>query len=287
MTRWLSLVVWTCTCAPDPSPEDSPTEGELSALIYNVQGLPDVLSESVRPTPERMALISPLLDEWDIVLIQEDFDPDNHALLVAEATHPVREWFDARLSPERAYGSGLSQLSRAGQLVSVTQEHYTACNGVFDGASDCLASKGFQILRLSLGGAEIDIYDTHHEAGSGPEDIAARSAQFDQVIASIDGYSASRAVLFGGDTNLSWDDPEDVPLLQRYADAGLRDACTEVSCPQTDHIDRFLLRDGDDLALTVTEWSSPEGFSDPQGGELSDHPPIAARLRWTILAPAP
>lgn len=281
LSPWLAALACACNTPDGAEPSETPTEGQLSALTYNVQGLPDALSESTRPTAERMTLISPLLERYDLALLQEDFDPENHELLVAEATHPVREHFDTLVSPERVYGSGLSQLARGATLVEVFEEHYTACNGVLDGASDCLASKGFLILRLSLGGAEIDVYDTHHEAGSGLEDIDARGVQVDQVIASIEGRSAGRAVLFGGDTNLRWSDPDDAPLLQRYADAGLRDVCTELDCPETDHIDRFLMRDGDDLALTALGWESPGDFfegDDP----LSDHPPIVAQIGWSL-----
>jgi endonuclease/exonuclease/phosphatase family metal-dependent hydrolase len=280
-TRILALAPIVVGCTPRPvEPPAAPTSGTFTALTYNVQGLPDALTDSDRPTEERMVRISPLLDGYDVVLVQEDFDPAYHALLVSEATHPTAAWFDAIVAPDRVYGSGLASLARVGERVDVFQEHYTTCSGVLDGASDCLASKGFLVLRLSLGGAELDVYDTHHEAGGGPEDLAARSAQVDQVLASMETLSEGRAVLLGGDTNLRWSDPEDVPLLQRYADAGLRDACDEVGCPEPDHIDRFLLRDGPDLALNVSAWGVPPEFVDELGEDLSDHPPISATFRW-------
>ena len=265
---------------PTPTPTPTATSGAFTALTYNVQGLPDALSDAERPTPERMERIGPLLGEYDLALLQEDFDPDNHALLTDAAPHPDRSWFDDLYTEERVYGSGLAVLSGVGTLVEIFEEHYTTCNGVFDSSSDCLASKGFQVVRIAIGGAEIDIYNTHHEAGGGEDDEIARAAQVDQVLASMADRSAGRAIVFGGDTNLRFDDPPDAVLLERYLAAGLRDACREVGCAEDDHIDRFMVADSDALRLTVTGWDRPAVFVDEDGADLSDHPPIVATIAW-------
>jgi hypothetical protein len=69
--------------------------GELSALAYNVAGLPEGLSGSSPAT--NMPYISPLLNDYDLVLVQEDWlTPPNppfglrvyHDLLAAQARHP-------------------------------------------------------------------------------------------------------------------------------------------------------------------------------------------------------
>ena len=96
------------------------------------------------------------------------------------------------------------------------------------------------------------------------------------------GRSAGRAIVFMGDLNLRWSDEEDVPALEAYADAGLRGACDEVGCVEPDHIDQFLLRDSDDLQLTVESWSREEHFVDEDGVDLSDHPAIAVTVGWTV-----
>jgi len=258
------------------------TEGTLSALTYNVHGLPDVITGD--DGNARMQAISPLLDRFDIVGLQETFDPDKHALLTADAHHQVQTWFDDKVEDSRVYGSGLAVLARA-ELVEVFTEHYRQCNGLLDDSSDCLASKGFQVVRLRLGGpggAELDVYNTHHEAGGSEDDELARSDQVSQVLESIAGRSAGRAILYLGDTNLRPSDPPDAVELQRYAEAGLRDACLEVACPETDHIDRFLLRDSDALALQVTAWANEAAFFDADGVPLSDHPAISTELSWSL-----
>ena len=254
--------------------------GSFRVLTYNVAGLPTGLASHPRPTDDRMAEISPMLADYDLIGLQEDFTDSGHALLYEAPEHPVRTWFSDVFAPERAYGSGLGQLSRVGEQVELFEEHYTQCHGVIDGSSDCLASKGFQTLRLSFGGAELDFVNTHHEAGGGVEDEAARTTQVDQVMASLSGRSADRAVIFVGDLNMKWSDPPDAIELQRYVDSGMRNSCEELACPEPDRIDQIWVRDSDDLKLTVSDWAVEERFVDGDGLDLSDHEAIGLTVHW-------
>ena len=92
--------------------------------------------------------------------------------------------------------------------------HFEACHGTVDGASDCLASKGFQWLVLDLGGEPLHLYNTHMEAGGGPEDEAARASHVSQLVTHIQANATDEAIVFIGDTNLHPDDPIDVPLIE-------------------------------------------------------------------------
>jgi len=275
----ISLLL-ACTGAT-PTPPAPPTSGALRMLTYNVQGLPDPLTESERPGLERMPAIAPLLDDYDIVGLQEDFIEENHALLT-DTAHAEKHWFSALVEPDRVYGSGLSLLSNM-ESIDYTETHYSQCNGVLDGSSDCLASKGFQRMTVVLGTTEVDIINTHHEAGGGPDDDAARRSQVLEVIDAIDA-NPDRAVIFLGDTNLRYSDAEDVDDLALYTDAGLRDACTEVGCPEPDHIDRFMVRDAPGIALSVDQWiNDAPRFDFPEGDPMSDHPAIVIELSWENL----
>jgi endonuclease/exonuclease/phosphatase family metal-dependent hydrolase len=265
------LLVAACTDGHEPS-------GLLSMLTYNVQGLPDPLTDSDRPGTERMPAIATLLEPYDVVGLQEDFIEENH-LLLTDTSHPERRWFSAKTSSEKAFGSGLSALSRP-TITAYVEIHYEQCHGILDGASDCLASKGFQVATLDLGGVLLDVINTHHEAGGGPLDIAARESQVEQVIAALDARP-DRAVVFLGDMNLRPSDPDDQPALARYASVGLRDACAEVACPEDNHIDQIYVRDGADLTLTVEQWNNVDPtFRFAEGDPMSDHPPISAIVRW-------
>ena len=258
-----------------------PSSGTLTLLTYNVQGLPDPLTESDRPGLERMEAIRPLLEAYDVVAVQEDFDAEKHAALTATA-HPEKVWFARKVDENRVYGAGLSILATP-ERAAYEEVHYARCHGVTDGASDCLASKGFQRLTVTVGGVPLDLVNTHHEAGGGPDDVAARESQVDQVIDALDDRP-DRAVILLGDLNLRPSDVEDLPLLTRYADAGLVDGCDATACNEPDHIDRILARDGEALALTFSTWENVDpAFRFAEGDPMSDHPPIAVTVTWEVV----
>jgi len=231
-----------------------------------------------------MERIAPLLKAWDWVGLQEDWDGDNHETLVEQTDHTTKLWFDATVSADRYYGSGLSVLAEH-PAVEVVNTHYSTCSGTLDGASDCLASKGFQAVRIQVGAGTIDLYNTHFEAGGGEEDNLARSTQVGEVIDALNGWSAGHAIVFTGDFNLRASDPEDLPELERLeSTAGLIDACASVDCDEADHIDKVYVRDGENMKLTVQSWSNESAaFLDEEGTDLSDHPPISAEVSWAVV----
>ena len=277
MERTVLLMAMLACCAKT---EPGPTEGELSVLTYNVHGLPALITGD--DTNGRMEQIAPLLNDFDVVGAQEDFTDEGHALLDAVATHPYRRRFDDKVDDGRAYGSGLSVFSQFPEL-DFSQVHYQACNGTIDAASDCLASKGFQTIRLELAaGVELDLYNSHLEAGGGAEDYAAKEVHVDQLIESMNGWSAGRAVVFLGDTNLK-DNEEGTPIMSRWlSEAGLSDSCESVECPEPGRIDRILFRDGSGVDVRISEWAVEQQFFDANGVPLSDHDAISATVEWSL-----
>lgn len=273
-------------CACSGSSEDTgtpvslPDSGELSVLSYNVHGLPDAVTNTSSPGVERMQQISPLLNTFDVIGLQEVFTPENHDAVLADTEHELVQTFNTPLDSSRAYGAGLEVLSRVGAHVGTEDTFYDACNGILDGASDCLASKGFQQVTLDLGDAKITFFNTHHEAGGGDEDEAARWVQVEQVLEALAALPSDHAVIYVGDFNMRETDPMDVAPLQAYADAGLRNLCHELDCDEPDRIDRIHLRDSDTLSLTGLEWWVAPEFVDSDGTDLSDHDAIAGRVRW-------
>jgi hypothetical protein len=263
----LALLLFACT-------EPPPSEGGFLALTYNVAGLPEGISGS---HPERNTpLISPLLNSYDLVLVQEDFV--YHAELAASATHPYRS--EPMTDPERFFGDGLNRFS-AFPLGPLTRIRWEACHGTIENASDCLADKGFSVCEVSVAeDLALLVYNHHAEAGGGEEDVAARTDGFAQLGAHIEQNAGDRAVLVAGDTNLHGLDPDDEPILtDLFATTDLADACRTLSCGD-DRIDRFLFRSGSDLVLTPTEWDVAEEFVDEDGWPLSDHEATRARFRW-------
>lgn len=270
------LTILACNSATD-SP--GPSSGSLAVLSYNVHGLPPTITGD--DTDGRIAQIAPLLVGYDLIGLQEVWDADNANTLISAANLETVENFDDALS-DRVYGAGLVGLANVAEL-DLLEQHYEGCVGVVDHASDCLASKGFQVLRLELSdGAELDFYNTHLEAGSGDEDNVVRAAQVDDLIAAMNGWSADRAILFVGDTNLSGDDPIDTPEIDRWmAATGLSNVCDLLDCPEPERIDRVLIRSGSGLTLTAEDWRVEPQYVDMAGTPLSDHDPIYAKLGWS------
>lgn len=277
--RWNVLLLLMACTADDPVPGS----GSLRVLSYNVHGLPPAITGD--DTAGRLDQIGGLLDGWDAVGLQEDFDDANHQVMVDQTAYPHTERFDAIVDEQRVYGSGLSFLSTLA-VDDRHEEHFTQCVGVIDSSSDCLASKGFQMVRLSLAdGLTIDVYNSHFEAGGGLDDVAARASQVDQIIAAMQTVSEGRAVLFLGDTNLHGDDPVDQIQVERwFAETGLQDLCDALSCPEPGRIDRIAFRSGAGLQVRAEHWSVADGFFDPGGVPLSDHDPISGVVRWEETA---
>jgi hypothetical protein len=161
-------------CGPRPL-----AGGEFLALSYNVAGLPEGLSGShpLTNTP----IISPLLNAYDVVVVQESWqtpDPNplaplrvHHELLVADADHPYKSvplpqpiYTDPR-RPGAILSDGLAVFSRF-PFTGVDHDPWATC---WPSAADCLALKGFMVARTTVSpGVTVDIYDLHMEAGGDP-----------------------------------------------------------------------------------------------------------------------
>jgi hypothetical protein len=302
---------------PGPSTTAGGASGELSVLSYNVAGLPQEIS-SENPS-EHIPLISPLLNEYDVVLTQEDFDwwqpaldgldfVHYHERLRAEATHeyrtsrhpgPEAAGLDPATRPDLNVGDGLGIMSRAPfqdrePLEDEVRVAWQGCFGGFDtsdgGAADCLAMKGFAMVTVGLAdGAAVDVYTLHAEAGGTPEDQRLQDEDFELLADYIDEHSAGHAVIIGGDTNLhtNSDHPDgsdgaDDEIWARFLErTGLTDACQALACAETDAIDKIALRSGGGVTLTPTSHDFPrDRFTAPDGDDLSDHPPLVVTLEW-------
>ncbi|MEZ5140101.1 MAG: endonuclease/exonuclease/phosphatase family protein [Acidimicrobiales bacterium] len=285
--------------------------GELSLLSYNVAGLPQEISKE-HPSVN-IPKISPLLEPFDVVLTQEDFDwwkPGGlaettdfvhyHERLRADVTHEFRTErhpgpeavgidIDAD-RPNMELGDGLGVLSRL-PIGEVDRVPWTGCFGEFDsGASDCLAMKGFLHTTLELAdGVTVDLYDLHGEAGGGDEDQALQADDFEQLAAYIAEHSEGRAILLAGDTNLHTDldhedggDGADVEIWQTFLEAtGLTDSCTATDCDDEGRIDKVAFRSGGGVELEARSHEfQGETFVDEQGDDLSDHQPLEVVIGW-------
>jgi hypothetical protein len=292
------------------SAPDTPTveTGTFRALSYNVAGLPEPLSGS--DSDVNSPLISPLLNGYDLVLLQEDWvDPDpplagidfHHDDIVSAVTHPYRSvpappplGTDPR-RPTALVADGLNLLS-VFPFGEVRRVMWDGCFGGPDtsdgGAGDCLSQKGFMVTTVSLApGVEVDVYNLHAEAGATRTDQDLSAAQFDQLADYIETNSAGRAVVLGGDTNLHTDDThpdswgEDGSIWRRFLErTGLRDVCDVVRCGDDGHsIDKFAFRSGGGLTLEPRSHRfERDVFVRPSDGQpLSDHDALRVDFTWS------
>jgi endonuclease/exonuclease/phosphatase family metal-dependent hydrolase len=281
-----SLLTTSCSSS---EPEAAVT-GTFSVLTYNVAGLPEGISGShpAANTPQ----MSPLLNDYDVVLVQEDFA--YHRDLVSAAEHPYQSTPDAG---QASLGDGLNLLSQL-PFEDLTRTRWQDCFGELDAGSDCLTPKGFFVTRLEIApGAFVDLYDLHADAGRSPSDAEARSANFDQLRAAIEANSQGNAVIVTGDFNerYSYGDQTLSTLLD---DTGLKDVWVELergsvlppspsevaaACETDDanlsceRIDKVLYRSSPEITLMPIDYRVDSArFVDTAGQPLSDHPPVVA-----------
>jgi endonuclease/exonuclease/phosphatase family metal-dependent hydrolase len=264
-------------------------EGSFTVLTYNVAGLPEGISGS-RPaalTP----LISPLLNDYDIVNVQEDFN--YHHLLIKDVRHPYKSNFMAPVP----HGDGLNLFSNF-PFTDFTRKKWDACFG-----TDCLTPKGFTYCRIELDyEVYIDLYNVHCNAGSGEADLAARRNNIIQLCKFIDRHSAGNAALIMGDMNCRYTRTRDT--IREVLNRGFKDVWIElirdgivptqdgnslsdcsINSTNTDCevVDKIYYRSNDKIELIPLEFDiQREKFSLPSGEWLSDHMPIYTKFRYVL-----
>lgn len=276
-----------------PTAEGCALAGEFLLLNYNVAGLPQGISGS---DPEvNMPLIGPLLNGYDLVLLQESWqtpDPNPlaplrvyHEILRALIDHPYESipaphpLGQDPSRPTAILSDGLNRFSRF-PMETVLREAWDGCHTT---SADCLAFKGFSMARTSFApGVVVDVYNLHMEAGGAPEDDALRDAAVTQVLDFMALHSTGRAVIVAGDFNLHVEDEPDATQYQRLIDeGGLIDTCAFLSCPGPFQIEKVLFRDGAGADLTALTWSLEDSVFVREDLEpLSDHPALAVRFAW-------
>lgn len=267
------------TATPAPVGTQVVARGTFKALTYNVAGLPQGISAS-QPVANHPQ-ISPLLNAYDLVLVQEDFA--YHNLLKASATHPIQ-------TPELTgystfMGDGLNAFSKI-PLANLARTKWIDCNGWINQSNDCLASKGFFFSTIEpQPGLVIHLYDLHADAGRSGADINARKSQFRQLADAILALSKGHAVIVTGDTNLKTPkEPLDEQILVDFLRVtGLKDAARTLQAPET--IDRFMFRNSanGEVELEAKKWRYADEMIDKAGLPLSDHEGVNVDFEWRLV----
>lgn len=253
---------------------------EFSVLTYNVQARP-----WFDETKEKFAGISPLLNRFDIVGLQELFKDHHRAW--AQADHPVKVYHSRLKHSFKIVGSGLSNMGNF-PLVETKAINFDAL-GEFQNKP---ASKGVLMTRFNILGMMVDVYNTHIEAGKSPEALQARIGQGDEIIAFVKENSPpEHSVIFVGDWNMrpsrgpedleeNKDNPRVITFDRIVRELNFKDASDEVVGPTETDIDRILFRAGTDHNLDVLSWQKDDpDFYFENGDNLSDHDPVFSTFR--------
>lgn len=251
-------------------------ETELSILTYNVAGLPQQFSK-VNPQ-QNIPKISPLLNSYDIVLVQENFIFQYG--LFKETEHPFRLPEIQSEEENTLNKNGLSSLSIFPIDRTYSQQWYK-CNGVLTEGYDCLTPKGFTVAEYEImPGIWIDIYNLHTDAGDSAADTSVREAQIEQLTALLRIRSPYKAVIVAGDTNLNL--AEQYLFEKLLREGGLQDSCATLKCPEPYLLDKILYKSSPWIRLEPTDWHLPTNFIDAQGEPLSDHVPVMVNFKITL-----
>ncbi|MFD5428190.1 endonuclease/exonuclease/phosphatase family protein [Streptomyces sp. NPDC127084] len=266
--------------------------GTFNVLSYNVAGLPEPLSGS--DPAKNTKLISPRLNAYDVVNVQEDFAYDDD--LRKYDQHPYRTKASAKgWIFGVPFSDGLNSFTDFKQN-NLVRKDWDKCTG-----TNCLTPKGFSYVQLELpGGAKLDLYNAHMNAGSGSEkELRVRRDNTRQLSEYIQKHSAGNAVIVMGDMNSRYTRSGDIIRALRD-DNGFTDAWVELinggKTPDIDDnaktcktetscevIDKIFYRSGAGVELKATYYNNEYGaFLDSDGKQLSDHNPATARFTYTI-----
>ncbi len=152
---------------------------------------------------------------------------------------------------------------------------------------DALKHKG--VMRAELvrdSGPSVWLYITHLQAGHGKANAAVREQQVEELLAFVAEHDAPSILL--GDFNADAQDPEDQPLLDRLAGAGLIDVASALQRPEGTYpgdgrrYDRIFLSAGGGWELVperVEVIRYDEDPATPAPAFFSDHQPLRATIR--------
>ena len=270
-------------------------DNTFTVLSLNVAGLPAILSSGDPAT--NTVKISPLLDNYDIVSVQEDFA--YHDELVSEITELV---YQTEHSGNVPLGDGMNIFSKY-PIYEERRYEWEDRHGLIEDGADQLTPKGILFTSIEIAdGYFIDVYDIHTDADCDEESLEARRSNMNQLAELIQERSVGRAVIVIGDTNSRYTRAEDNFEEAVLETCGLTDPWVEFKCGGVapadgealfdwenvnsgghEVVDKIWYRSGKNVELTALSYDLlATEFTDENGEQLSDHYPITATFEYTL-----
>ncbi len=274
-----------------PVEETDEADGSFKAMCYNVAGLPEGVSGS---HPELYtSLISPLLNDFNIVHVQEDFC--YHDSLVLYNMHP----YTSPPAPCVPNGDGLNTFSDY-PFYNFTRIPWDDCGG-----TDCLTPKGFSFSQIAIeDDVLVTFYNVHCNAGSSEVDLAARRNNITQLINHINQHALGEPIVLMGDFNCRYTRAGDdirllldigfsdlwIDLIREGSVPDLGDSlkdCPADTGPTCETVDKIFYRNNSQVELTPIFYQRGDDTDFLYNGvdtlPLSDHAPLFATFEYRKL----
>ncbi|OUM60347.1 hypothetical protein PIROE2DRAFT_46344, partial [Piromyces sp. E2] len=267
-------------------------DGSFTILSYNVGGLPAIISSS--SPAEYTHQISPKLNKYDIVNVQEDFGYND------ELTSAIQFPYKTDFSGNVPFGDGLMTFSKFPLCVS-TRVAWKDTHGFITDGADQMIPKGFLYSSIEIKpGYFIDIYNLHTDADTDEGSLAARRSNMAQLAEYINNRSAGKAVIVFGDTNSRYtregDNFDETVLIPcNLKDAWIQNVMGGVAPVKGDSlmvdqlgqkgevVDKIWFRSGRNIDINAATFELLQTeFTDANGNQLSDHYPITSRIDYKL-----
>ncbi|MCE7067002.1 endonuclease [Dyadobacter sp. CY326] len=268
------------------------TEGEFSAISYNIAGLPSIICSAKTPRAASIAAIGQRLESFDIVHVQEDFNYHSQ-LYDNDDVHNFRTETKGAIP----FGDGLNTLSKF-PISEVVRVKWNDCTG-----ADCMTPKGFTYSRIQVAlNVFIDFYNVHSNAYNTLHAASARRQNIRQLSEYIKKNSAGNAVILMGDLNgrygfffdnihiLSSENELEDAWITHKNDGKRPEALKIIPASNilnltdsSETIDKIFFRSSPTIEIKATSYSFVNQlFNNNEGLPLSDHHPVSAQFSWRI-----
>lgn len=267
-------------------------DGYFKIISYNVGGLPEIISSS-KPS-KYTKLISPRLNKYDIVNVQEDFGYNDDLISLME--HEYRTEFSGNVP----FGNGLMTFSKY-PLFNYRRLKWKDTHGFIVDGADQMIPKGFTYNSVEIKpGFSIDIYNIHTDADTDEKSMACRRSNMAQLGEFIKNASAGKAVIVFGDTNSRYtregDDFDKLVVNPcNLTDAWIQNIMKGEIPPKGpprmvddlgelgEVVDKIWFRSGKNIELNATTFKLHlTGWTDKDGKQLSDHYPITSNIGYIL-----
>ena len=231
----------------------------LNIISFNIHGF---------KTNKISAKVNKIIDkiqDFDLFFIQENWVYDNLFL---------KKIFNHNLifgnkKNKTIYDSGLTiGYTKAFKLIKQEEILFDQCNGIIFQGADCLASKGFILLRLNYNSQIIDVYNTHLDSGNSLKDKETRKYQLEVLENYIYNNSLNYSMIISGDFNINYTYEYD--MIDNFA----KNLLLEFEFNRSNHaVDYIFYSSNNNFSLGENSFSNYDTLK-----YLSDHAPVFINL---------